>query len=186
MQCFEIVGNDIISGLPVVYPSGRPYVLIGRKRLPLSNSLLESLIGSRVLNCSLEYAPGGHFKADAVPTLIPAKPSKFSMILLACHRFGIDVHSHVNGPLGSVVMVRDAIPHFSDHGISSTSESVLARLLPGSEIEAYYSRVQKIAQPAGWKGLFCRQRYAPVRECEPYLRVTYDGALQFCEKEKEL
>lgn len=179
MKCFEIAGNDIISGLPVVSDRGRPYVLIGRKRLPLSNSLLESMSGPRIMNCSLEYAPGSYYKADAVPTLIPVKPSRFNMVLVAYHRQGADLRSYVNGPLGAVVMVRDTISHSSASKFSH-SEAALARLLPGSEVEAFRTHWEKIHQPAGWRSFFTGQQNRAVRDCEPYLRMSNAGKLEFC------
>ncbi len=179
MKCFQIAGNDIISGLPVVSDSGRPYVLIGRKQLPLSNSLLESMIGSRIMNCSLEYAPGAYYKADVVPTLVPARPSRFNMVLVAYHRQVADLHSYVNGPLGAVVMVRDTISHASGSKFSH-GEAVLARLLPGSEVEAFCTHWEKADRPAGWRGFFTGQQYKAVRDCESYLRMTSAGGLEFC------
>ncbi len=177
MKCYQVIGSDIVSGLPVVYNEARPFVRIGNKKAFLSNALLETNPGARVLDCDVEMADGG----EAV--LIPSTGEK-DTVLVTYVTPGSRAHvkSQMSGGFGAggaMIIISSEISSYYPYLGTHYAEGVLARMQPGCELKLRKTSSVPKPKPTGWRGLFASQEYRQEAKDEAFLLMSKDGKVAF-------
>ncbi|MBP9809780.1 hypothetical protein KBF38_15880 [bacterium] len=180
MKCFQVVRDDIIVGLPIVRGTERPYVAIGSERAVLSNELLETQLGDRLMRCRVEVAESG---------LIVLSRERWreedycSVILgLTFERAGADVKIYNFGPAPGKVLLQSSFQLESDWRGQprSTGALLIANQLGRVEVARRYT--EPIAQRAPWYVLGRGPAVTKTYESRPFLELTAKGRLEFSGK----
>ena len=177
MKCFQIKGDDIISGLPIVWNQGRPHVLIGQYRARISNELLETNLGMRLLRCEA-VQEGGHvvFKPEGEAV------SNAEAVLVSFVSSGkAGTFAEVSGPTAGAVIRQNSLHEHSIEGSFFLGIAGLVRLVRGNELIIHNTSEVPIGPTPGWRGLFQRQRMRQVQSERPLVVLKPSGRLEFCE-----
>lgn len=180
MKCFQVIRDDIIVGLPIVWGQERPYVAIGSERAVLSNELLETQPGNRLLRCQFEVAASGLVVLN--PECEGGNDHHRILLGLTFERDDADLKIFVFGPEPGKLLKQNDY-RFENAGrcrSKSTSALLLVNQFGRVEIARRYS--DPIRSHSPW----LRGGYGPthrlIYEARPFLELTRQGRLEFSGK----
>jgi hypothetical protein len=156
MKCMFVVKFDVVSGFPIVWDYRRPYVPFGDGKIYLSNDLLETNPGQRLLRCDV-FAEGDHveFIAERESTVSGAvEPMLYLAAAGDCYKMPkVKIRDADSGPTRStLVKTRLFFPKvLGSNGAAYVS--ILGMLYPGAAITTTASRRQPNPQIGGWRRL---------------------------------
>lgn len=180
MKCFQVFGDDIIVGLPIVWGQERPYVAIGSERAVLSNELLEAQPGNRLLCCQVEVTNSG------AVVLLPEserESNRGSVLLgLTLEHAGADVKIYSFGAVPGKLFKQSSFNPKSDWRDlpQSTGALLTVNQFGRVEVARHYSDPIRSHSPwlRGGRGPTERKIY----ESRPFLELTAKGRLEFSGK----
>lgn len=178
MKCFQILGDDIVSGLPIVWNQGRPHVLIGQYRARISNELLETNLGMRLMRCEA-VVEGGHvvFKPEGES----ASNAEAVLVSFVCAGSNSQTHADVSGPSNGAVIRQNTLHEHSIVGSFFSGIAGLVRLVRGNELVIHNTSEVPIGPVLGWRGMFQRQPMRLVHSESPLVALNQSGRLEFCQ-----
>ncbi|MBS2010234.1 MAG: hypothetical protein JST01_24505 [Cyanobacteria bacterium SZAS TMP-1] len=181
MKCFQLHKGDIITGLPIVSGSGRPFLQLGRNRAYLSNELLETNPGQRLLHADVEACEKIDDK-DAGIRLIPEKNARCSSVLISYYNYGGLIHlaseavGHT-GPDCTIVLAECDSSRYTGYGTRLHSSTTLARLAPGGRIDLRRTWTARAPAAPGWRRFITKRPWVQKTEVVEFLEMAADGTL---------
>ena len=176
MKCYQVIADDVIPGLPIVYGQERPHVKIGHLRAYLSDELLESNPGPRLLDAEATAVRGDCGVSRYC--LSSATHKSQSVLVLYQHRSGlIEALSKVVGPTWTtsdsavVLQTRNTI-YDLPFGSRTVSECTLAILAQDSRIDLQQSWTTLLPRAPGFFGFFAPRRTQPQTRDVPFLKMN--------------
>lgn len=178
MKCFQVLGDDIISGLPIVWNHGRPHVLIGHYRAYISNELLESNLGMRLLRCEA-VLEGGQvvFKPEGDEAI----HGQAVLVCFVAKGQGSGNYADVTGPTGGAVIRQNSLREHTITGSYPLGVAGLVRLVRGNAVIIRSISEVPIGPALGWRSMFQRQHTRPVYSESPLVVLEQSGRLEFCQ-----
>lgn len=180
MKCFQVVGDDIILGLPIVWGPERPYVAIGSERAVLSNELLETQPGMRLLRCRVEVADSGL----VVLNRESERPEDYCSVILGLtlERAGADVKIYSFGPVPGKLFKQSSFHPKSDWRGQLQSTGALLIVNRFGRVEVARRYTDPIRSHSPWLRGGCGPTERKTYESRPFLELTPQGRLEFSGK----
>ncbi|MBU6453989.1 MAG: hypothetical protein KGS72_19575 [Cyanobacteria bacterium REEB67] len=184
MKCIQIVGCDTIPGLPVVYPDQeRPYVNLAGTMVRLSDELIETNPGLRLLRCDVKTLE------DGVALLVPeSAETKRADRAAPAVLIQIEVDAGFTQPVCTVddmgfhgrksAIVAEGLRGRYMHYVGTRyTKALLVVVYPGASLQMQLAERRALPKPAGLAGVFARQKYEPVYRHVELARYLSNGAL---------
>jgi hypothetical protein len=183
MKCFQIVGCDTIPGLPVVYPDqGRPYVNLAGTAVFLSDDLIETNPGLRVLRCDVKTTEEGVttlVRESAAQLLADADCPALLVQIEADAGFTAPVCSVDDIGFGrkSAIVAEGLRGRYMHYVGTRYVKAMLVSMYPGASLQMQLAGRRALPKPPGLVGLLSKQKYEPVYRTVELARYLSSGAL---------